>query len=68
MILKKKLHPVIILTLLLGYIRVSNYIISQISGERLQDHWFSGHLSLIQPGPDHDSQYDETKTRTHRFS
>ena len=23
---------------------------------------------MIQPGPDHDSHYDETKTMTHRFS
>ena len=44
--LKKKLVPVVILTLSCGYIHVytvivqqANCNISQISGEHLQDHW-----------------------------
>ena len=47
--LKKKLTPEVALTLPLGYIHVNYHLvkqvysyISQVSGERLQDHWSSG--------------------------
>ena len=47
--LKKKLTPGFVLTLSWGYIHVYTIIvnqvywdISQVSGERLQDHWSSG--------------------------
>ena len=53
MILKKKLTPGVALTRPWGYIHVHITIlvkqvywyISQVSGERLQDHWSSGCLS-----------------------
>ena len=43
--LKKKLTPGVALTRPWGYIHVdyhSSWYISQVSGERLQDHWSSG--------------------------
>ena len=44
--LKKKLTPGVVLTLPWGYVHVyyhSSGIYLGVSGERLQDHWSSGH-------------------------
>ena len=62
--LKKKLTPEVALTLTWGYIHNTILVkqvywyISQVSGERLQDHWSSGLPFLIINNNDH-SAYSE---------
>ena len=54
--LKKKLTPEVALTLTWGYIHNTILVkqvywyISQVSGERLQDHWSSGFFLLLRSG------------------